>query len=194
SGNWDDGFGVGGYANVSLQDSTISGNWDDGFGVGGYANVSLVNSTVSGNGSEGLEVWDSANVSLQNSTVSGNGDGGLWMWGYANVSLTNSTISGNGHGGLSVGYSARVTIKGSTIEKNGTDENCAKADYICNGILVRWGSQTTIIDSIIRNNTDWGVAAYLKKCGYGDNVFTGKVIFQGNNQIYGNGKGNVCLP
>jgi len=52
-----------------------------------------------------------------------------------------------------------------------------------------------ISNSTIRNNTDWGIAAWLRKCGYDENDFTGMVLWQGRgNSIYGNGEGDVCLP
>jgi hypothetical protein len=85
---------------------------------------------------------------------------------------------------------AEVTIRRSTVENNEQ-----------NGILVGFVSQTTIIDSKIMNNTGWGVAAILKKCGYDQDSFYGKskygegrVVFWGTNVIEGNGKGQVCLP
>ncbi len=172
---------------VTIQGALISGNGDDGLSVSGSARVSLTDSQVSGNG-YGLSVSGSAEVSLTNSQVSGNRLWGLWVWG-----------------------SATVEVRSSTIEGNGTDPECQRLGYICNGIRVSGESQTTITDSKIRNNTDWGVAAWLKKCGYYFDEFSGRVVFQGRNVIEGNNKsgnhegnpgwsgpplpdGQVCLP
>jgi parallel beta-helix repeat protein len=160
--------------------------------VRGQAQVTLTNSQVSDN-EGGLFVWDSAQVTLENSTVAEN-EWSLVVLHSAQVSLTNSTVSGNGSDGLKVGDSARVTIEGSLIEDNGTREEC-RDDWICNGILVWDNAHVELRHTTIRNNTDWGIAALLRECGYGYDDFEGTVLWEGRgNEIYGNGAGNVCLP
>jgi parallel beta-helix repeat protein len=188
SGNELRGLLVWGSATVSLQNSTISGNELHGLLVLDSATVSLQNSTISGNELHGLLVSDSATVSLQNSTISGNRGDGLVVRGSAIVSLQNSIVSGNGEEGLIVWDSATVEVRGSTLEGNGTDPDCQKPNWICSGIAAMDQSQMVIIDSRIINNTDWGVAASLEKCGYGGNYFVGKVVFEGHNVIEGNNK------
>jgi parallel beta-helix repeat protein len=157
-------MGLEGSAQVTVQNSQISGN-RDGLWVAGSNQVTLTDTAISGNELRGLNVWDSATVSLQNSIVSGNGEEGLIVWD-----------------------SATVEVRGSTLEGNGTDPNCQLPNRICSGIAAMDQSQMVIIDSRIINNTDWGVAASLEKCGYGGNYFAGKVVFEGHNVIEGNNK------
>ncbi len=175
---------------VKVENLTKSAS---GLSIGNKARLSLNNSQVSGNRYNGLMVRDSATVSLTDSTVSGNGDAGLDVGGSARVSLTGSTVSGNGDDGLIVMGSARLAVHQSNIMNNGTSANCGSYAAGCEGVSVVWRSQTMITDSVIKNNTHWGVAAWLQKCGYLENNFAGSVVI-GNTQIYGNGAGQVCLP
>jgi parallel beta-helix repeat protein len=220
SGNRHDGLEVKDSAQVTLENSTVSDNYglySDGLEVWDSAQVTLKNSTVSGNEYDGLEVWDSAQVTIEGSTFSGNGVNGLDVSGSARVTLINSkvsgneydglnvlnfaqvtiegsTFSGNGVNGLVVMGSARVTIEGSLIEGNGTDESC-RDGWICNGIVVMDEAHVELSNTTIRNNTDWGIAAWLRKCGYDEDKFEGTVLWEGRgNEIYGNGQGDVCLP
>jgi len=226
SDNQLDGLHVEESARVSLTASTVSGNESHGLLVFGGASVSLINSTVSGNGFDGLVIDGSAQVSLIDSTVSDNGLGdfsgfaGLWVRGSARVSLSNSRVSGNRGDGLFLEKgSATVEVQGSTIEGNGTHPDCYRTGpswRFCNGIEVWDQARLTLIDSVIQNNTDWGLAVGLILCGYAGDNFTGLVVFEGKNVIKGNnrsgnqsGKGNpgshswswpdvpdgqVCLP
>ncbi|RLC69741.1 MAG: hypothetical protein DRI26_08485 [Chloroflexi bacterium] len=183
SGN-ERGLWVGDFAWVSLTNSKVSGNGDDGLWVEDSAWANLTDSQVSGNEGFGLFVGDSAQVSLTGSKVSGNGCNGLRVGGSAKVSLQDSQVSGNWEDGLDVQDSTRVTVEGSLIEGNHD-----------NGILVAHQAHVELTRTTIRNNTGWGIAAYLRKCGYDWDEFTGTVLWQGRgNQIYGNGKGDVCLP
>jgi hypothetical protein len=182
---------------VVIQDALVSGNRQFGLWVRGFATVSLHSSIVSGNGSDGLVVRDSATVSLQNSTISGNGEDGLDVW-----------------------ESATVEVRGSILEGNGTNPSCWisrrrwNPEMICNGIEVWGGSQLRLINSTIKNNADWGLAAVLKQCGYDRDRYSTNVVFEGHNVIEGNNKsgnhkgnpgnhpwnrpgvpdGQVCLP
>jgi len=52
-----------------------------------------------------------------------------------------------------------------------------------------------LTNTTIRNNRGWGIAACLGKCGYWTDDFEGTVLWEGRgNEIYDNGKGDVCLP
>lgn len=121
-----------------------------------------------------VTVESDAEVKIESLTVAG----GVRISGSATVILNNSTVLG----GVMTRGSANVAIKDSIIEDS------------IHGITVGEKSQVTIINSIIRNNDGWGVVAWLRKCGNPSDEFTGSVTFQGNNQIYGNGRGDVCLP
>ena len=107
---------------------------------------------------------------------------GLQVGGKARVTLEKSVISHCLGDGFQVKDSASVTVTDSQIFAN-TD----------NGILVMDRASVTVRDSIIKDNIEWGIAAWLRKCGYSRDNFTGEVILE-NNEIYGNGKGDVCLP
>ena len=183
------GLDVGWSATVILSDSTVSDNRSGGLSVWGSAQVTLEGSTVSRNGRHGLEVWESAQTTLVSSTVSENEYDGLFVKDSAQVTLRISTVSENGFSGLSAWNSTRVTVFISTIENNGTDPRC-KTNQICNGIEVRDESQMEIQYSFLRNNTDWGLTAWLEKCGYDYDNFTGEVIFQGINIISDNNTSN----
>jgi len=217
SSNWT-GLSVVDSAQVSLSHSQVFNNEYGGLVVEGGATVSLSHSTVSDNKGSGLLVRYSATVSLTNSQVSNNGDYGLFVMGGAQVSLSHSTVSGNG-AGLDVRDYTLVTLEDSLIEGNGTDNpKCQQNDSICNGILVSMEAHLELRNTTIRNNTDWGLAAKLKQCDEAEDedLFTGQVVFAGQNVIEGNnksgkqnGKGNpgnhpwnrpdvpdgqVCLP
>lgn len=135
---------------------------------------------------------DSSQATITNSQISGNELEGIDMDDSSQATITNSQISSNGLDGISMWGSSQAKIRGSIIEDNGTREGCQDS-WICNGITVWDRSQTTIIDSVIRNNTGWGVAAVLKKCGSDMDRFEGEVEII-DTEIYGNGRGDVCLP
>jgi len=206
SDNGNGGLWVGDSAQVSLEDSTVSDNRLDGLVVGGSARVSLQGSTVFDNGwsgldvrdsaqvslegstvvsdNIGLEVWGSAQVTLKDSTISGNVLDGLWVSGSARVTLQDCTVSNNGDNGLEVKGSARVTLQDSTVSDNEED-----------GLLVKDEAHVELTNTTIRNNRGWGIAACLGKCGCDEDDFEGTVLWEGRgNEIYDNGKGDVCLP
>lgn len=196
-----DGITVRGSSAVSITNFTMRDNQDCGLFVRDLATVTLSNSEVYGNGCA-LATQKSAQVNITDSIFSNN-TFGLSVYDSAYASLQNCTISGNGRNGLIVGLStegrssAKVEVRSSIIEGNGTNEECQQTDpycCVCNGITVGYQSLTTITDSRVTNNTDWGVAAVLERCGYDRDGFTGQVIFRGDNVIEGNYGGDVCLP
>jgi len=186
--NGGSGLFVGDLARVILQNTQISSNELYGLDIVDLAMVNLKNVTIFNNKSNGLNVQHLAKVNLQDVQVSNNGWYGFLAEHSAKASLTNVEVSNNRWDGLLVKDLAVVEVQRSTIEGNGTDPSCVKPDEICNGIVIAEHSQATIVDSIIRNNTDWGVAVWLTKCGYSSDVFTGQVVMQGTNTIEGNNK------
>ena len=158
-----------------------------------YGQAHLEELQVSDNGI-GLVVGNSARVSLQGSTVSKNQVVGFWVRNSAQVTLEGSTVSGNRGDGLVVEGSAWVSVEGSLIEGNGTADGWKK-EWHCSGIVVGDEAHVELTNTTIRNNTGWGIAACLGKCGYWADNFTGAVLWEGRgNEIYDNGKGDVCLP
>ena len=183
------------YGQAHLEELQVSGNGGNGLVVAGSAQVNLQNSEVSDNGKYGLYVGDSAQVNLINSKVSDNEDRGLYVVDSAQVSLTNCQVSGNEQDGLFVGGSGLVTVAGCLIEGNATVPYCKEEGWICGGIVVEDEPHVELTDTTIRNNTGWGIAAWLRKCGGGCDDFTSTVLWEDRgNRIYGNGKGDVCLP
>jgi parallel beta-helix repeat protein len=179
-------FGIGllGSTQAAISGSTVSEN-KYGIWLEDLAQAAITNSSLSKNGDDGIRLEDSAQVTISNSTISGSGLG-IELRDSAQATISNSSLSKNRLFGILLLGSATVTLKESTVEKNGTYSECAKADWSCNGITVSGESRTTIIASKIINNADWGIAAWLKKCGYYDDFFTGKVVFEGTNTIEGN--------
>jgi len=90
--------------------------------------------------------------------------------------------------------SARASIQRSLIEGNGTADGWKK-EWHCSGIVVEDKAHVELTNTTIRNNRGWGIAACLGKCGYWTDDFEGTVLWEGRgNEIYDNGKGDVCLP
>jgi len=194
SSNGNNGLSVRGSARATLISSIISNAMRYGLFARDSAQVTLQDSTVSDNRRTGLLFWHGVRVNLTNTTISSNRGNGLDVEDLAYVTLTNTIVSSNWYSGISILGSARLEVKGSMIEGNGTVKGCrTDPDCISNGILVRGKAQVSVYNSTIKDNIDWGIAAVLRKCGYGLDLFTGEVILS-NNEIYGNGRGQVCLP
>jgi nitrous oxidase accessory protein NosD len=216
--NPDTGLWVRDTAQVTLADSHILNNGTAGLAVADSAKVTVQNSVISENKgrsviSAGIRVEGQSQLTLVSATLSGNAYSGLWVRESATVEVKDSIIKGSVGGfdygsGIAVDGTATVTLLGSTVEGNGTDTQCLAAEFmsqVCNGVMVSGQAQLTIIDSIIRGNTDWGVTAVLSQCGYDKNQFIGQVRLIGDNEIQGNNRsgnhagmgnpeGQVCLP
>jgi len=162
-----------------------------GIEVGAKGQLELRDSTIKDNKVNGIELEQSAQATIFNTLISGNGEGGIIIDDQSQATINSTKISGNGGHGLVVGDS-HVMISNTTIEGNGTSGWCNGRESFCNGIWAKSFSgvqvQLIVSDSIITNNKDWGMATWLKKCGYQDDFFAGSVIFQGRNKIEGNNK------
>jgi len=162
-----------------------------GIEVGAKGQLELRDSTIKDNKVNGIELEQSAQATIFNTLISGNGEGGIIIDDQSQATINSTKISGNGGHGLVVGDSY-VMISHTTIEGNGTSDRCNGRESFCNGIWAKSFSgiqvQLIVSDSIITNNKDWGMAIWLKKCGYQDDFFAGSVIFQGQNKIEGNNK------
>jgi multisubunit Na+/H+ antiporter MnhB subunit len=185
---------------LSLVSASISGG-AFGLTIYGQVTANIVDSQIADAALRGILVLsDDVHLSVINSRVVRSQVGiSIGMAEQkSRLSLVDSIISDNGWRGLLIGGSSKAEIIRSTVENNGTDQEiCALA--ICPGIEVSEESETTIIESKILNNTDWGLAAYLAKCGYSEDRFTGKVTIDDKTVIEGNNKagkyqGEVCLP
>ncbi|MDW8141242.1 MAG: right-handed parallel beta-helix repeat-containing protein, partial [Candidatus Bipolaricaulota bacterium] len=184
-----------------VENSQFVRNIGLGLSVRGSAQVNLVNSVFSANGDHGSQLEGTTITTFHSSVISENSRGGLLVMGSARVTLVNSQVTANKFDGVWARGSSAVEIRQSSIDNNGTDRSCARADQYCNGVEAWERAQMTILNSKITNNADWGVAAYLLKCGYATDSFTGKLTVDTESQIANNNKtgnhpapGNLCLP
>ncbi|MGY4707655.1 right-handed parallel beta-helix repeat-containing protein [Candidatus Bipolaricaulota sp. J31] len=154
--------------------------------------VILRNSQVSGNAQIGVYVGTSSWVLLRDTTVSHNARDGLLLIYGAQITVEASRILDNGSSGISVQHGSSATVKDSVIEGNGRDIKCGQA-LLCNGITVLGQARVEVTGCVIRANAGWGISAALQKCGFNRDFFQGEVILR-DNEITGNGRGDVCLP
>lgn len=126
----------------------------------------------------GVYVSPDAAVELRDSQVERSRENGVEIWGTA--SIARALIKANGRAGIeSVGT---VQVFDSEIAQNRGS-----------GILLSGASQTEIRFNEITGNGLWGIAAYLRKCGYLSDNFRGSAVLD-QNRIFGNRLGDVCLP
>jgi len=141
------------------------------------ANCQLVGSVIAG----------VAGIQIENLALTTEGHGtALAISGH--VRLSTVKIFDNGFDGLGIAGPAIVEVENSTISGNGTWPECSMGWVICNGIVLSGQAQLKLIDSVVRDNWDWGIAVDLKQCGFPDDDFTGSVIFEGTNIIEGNNR------
>ena len=132
---------------------------------------------------------------------------GLRLQGSFEALVEDSQILENRADGLEVeavswtvfgGFAARLRIERTEIGHNGTDPSCARLRELCVGLEVRGAADVEIRTSRILENADWGIAAYLTRCGYPEDDFHGRVsisedsLVEGNNTT-GNHSGEICL-
>lgn len=205
-----------GQARVTLRRISIFDNGGDGLFIDNSAQVSLINSQISGNGAGGIFLFarKPARINIQNSQVSDSFFYGLVVDGASQATLIDSVISSNRLGGILILESANVQVQASIIKDNGIGYPCSLRNWFCNGIEIRDQAHLMLDNSSIKDNADWGVGAFLVRCGYSADSFTGQIIFQGRTRITGNNRmgnldnkdnpgnhpfkdltdGQVCLP
>ncbi|MCS7198511.1 MAG: right-handed parallel beta-helix repeat-containing protein [Candidatus Bipolaricaulota bacterium] len=235
SGNGDDGIFAAERAQLSLADSTISDNGGDGLEARDSVRIQLQKTQVSKNGLRGLEVRiaaqlelaysrlmenkldgialrDSAQATLESAQIWRNGADGALVTDKARATLMNSTLSENSTDGLEVSGAASVELRRTTFQSNGWAEACLRVDQLCVGIAAIGDAQVRLVDSAIKGSADWGIMAWLRRCGATFDFFRGKVTFEGTITIEGNNRsgnhksnpgthpfaslpdGQVCLP
>ncbi|MCL6643160.1 MAG: right-handed parallel beta-helix repeat-containing protein [Candidatus Bipolaricaulota bacterium] len=233
--NGDDGLFVSEKAQVILTSSTVSENRGDGIEARDSTVIKLQNAQVSNNGLRGLDVRitaqlelsesrlvgnkadglvarDSAQARLDAAQILNNGANGLVVTDKALGVIANSTLSNNASNGLEVSGTATAEVRRTVVQSNGSAEACMRADHVCNGVVIVGDAQVRFIDSAVRANADWGIMAWLRRCGAPFDFFRGAVTFEGTNIIEGNNRsgnhkgnpgthpftnlpdGQVCLP
>ena len=233
--NGDDGLFVSEKAQVTLTNSTVSENKGDGIEARDSTMIKLQNSQIANNGLRGLDVRIAAQLELSESRVVGNkadggvvrdsaqarleaaqilnnGANGLVVTDKALGVIANSTLSNNASNGLEVSGTATAEVRRTVVQSNGSAEACLRADQPCSGVVIVGDAHVRFIDSAVRANTDWGIMAWLRRCGATFDFFRGTVTFEGTNIIEGNNRsgnhkgnpgthpftnlpdGQVCLP
>lgn len=163
-----------------------------------------------------IDIRGQSRVKLLQVTLS-KGRDGLHIEGTARVEVKESIVEENRRHGVFIRDLARVALTQKTrIQSNGAGPRCLEPGIFCNGVEIQGQGILELHTARIWTNTDWGVSAVLKQCGYREDSFTGQVTFQGETLIEGNnrsgnqnGKGNpgnhpwnrpdapdgqVCLP
>jgi nitrous oxidase accessory protein NosD len=171
------GIQVRGAARASISDVRVAHTPWVGIYVLDTAQVSVQNTEIIENG-WGVYVSPDASIELRDSRVERSRENGLEIWGSAFIERTR--VRANGRSGVeSVGT---VKIFESEIAQNRGS-----------GVLLSGGSQTELRFNEITENGLWGIAAYLRECGYLSDNFRGSAVLD-QNRIFGNSLGNVCLP
>ncbi|MDW8030209.1 MAG: right-handed parallel beta-helix repeat-containing protein [Candidatus Bipolaricaulota bacterium] len=161
-------------ARLEILESRIFGN--GGFGIYALdsAQVSIISTSVTNN-MEGIRMRDIATVKIHSSKISSQFNEGLIVEDLAELHVIDSVIADNNGDGLILGDSATAWIHRTRVVNNGAWKLCQEINYVCSGITVKSRAQLTVADSVIQENMDWGLAAWLKKCGYSEDAFTGMV-------------------
>jgi nitrous oxidase accessory protein NosD len=174
-----------------LQNCTIS-RYQFGIIIGGSARAYLDSCKIYDVHFVGLLAEGSSQFELSDSEISNSLLNGIVLSDLTKGKIIRSLITSNMIHGIAVADSAVAEIQSSVIADNGIARGCGQQDgdpeNICNGVAGRARAQIVIDNSVIRNNTDWGVATFLKQCGYSEDDFTGKIVFLGENKIEGNNK------
>lgn len=135
-----------------------------------------------------IDIRGQARVTLLQVALS-EGRDGLHVEGAARVVVRESIINENRRHGVFVRDSASVALTQKTrIQSNGTSARCSKPEVFCNGVEVQGQGVVELTDARIWTNTDWGISAVLKQCGYREDNFTGRVIIQGETLIDSNNR------
>lgn len=198
-----------GNAELRVHRTLVSNQGEFGIIANDTTGLFIAGSVISRNRQIGILVQHSAQLQMSDTQVMDNvqwdtasqrrSSVGIFLNNTAIATLSNTTITGNGFYGLALFEAAQAEIKSSEIANNGADPLCANVQAVCTGVLLRAKPQLKLTDTKITNNTDWGIAALLKKCGFTEDAYDGLVnlegvnTFQGNNQS-GRHQGENCLP
>ncbi|MBI1742092.1 right-handed parallel beta-helix repeat-containing protein [Candidatus Acetothermia bacterium] len=171
------GFEVRGKAHATLRHARIAGNaW-----VGVYvldASRAIVQDAEILNNGWGVYLSGEAQISVEDSRVLNNKQVGIEAW--ASVSVTNSKISGNVDG-------IKIVQGSAKIFNNEIRENSG------HGLLATSTVSTEIRGNQITQNVGWGITAWLRRCGFSNDSFSGQVTAI-ENKVEENKQGQVCLP
>jgi hypothetical protein len=189
------GIFVVGTIRFTAQGLQVSNN-SFGISLSGSVNASLADLEISGHEVSGLGVFE-GDVGLD--------EQGSNQFGSPQVTIQRAKIAESEYHGLRIDGKSIVRLEEVIVSDNGKNARCREVgnpsaeSKLCNGVVIRHQAQVTFVNATIRGNTDWGVAAWLRKCGYYRDEFSGQIRFEGRNIIEGNNtahnqQGEVCLP
>lgn len=199
-----------GQASVSLDNIEVGPSVGFGLIVRDQARVTIRDSRFHDNIS-GLEVEDSVQATVINSVFFNNRVKGIGLGQEGQLHLIGSTIFGTKLDGTGIGIDAndmsKVVIERSLIYDNrleGVQASESSTVEISNSIIA-WNNRSGILlldqptlivkESIIYSNDPWGIAAWLPKCGFDRNWYSGGTVQIDQATVFvKNGKGDVCLP
>jgi hypothetical protein len=190
--------------NITVTDNSASSTAKNTGGGGIFARssaLSMTNSTVSGNSASSTEAYsgngggvyvDDSSLDIINSTLSGNSSyqgGGVYGL-RSQISLVNSTVSGNsavdygsgitvtsGPSGPSLESPSSLLLTSSTLANNITTRGSG-------GGLLSYGSDLTLINSIVTGNNDFAGLGNIEIYSGGANP----PVFSGVNLLGDSGK------
>nr|BAL56238.1 cell surface protein [uncultured Acetothermia bacterium]BAL57899.1 cell surface protein [uncultured Acetothermia bacterium]BAL59022.1 cell surface protein [Candidatus Acetothermum autotrophicum] len=174
---------------TTISNSQFSNNTWHGIWMIGSAQATISNSQFLDNGISGIEISDNAQAVISDSHFIRNMVG-IGIQDSAQAFISASRLFHNVINGVLVTDRAQAKITSSLVEGNGIMDVCKEKGVLCNGITLRRQSQLELSNSKVFNNTDWGIAAYLKKCSYDYDEFVGKVTIDGQTVIEGNSTSN----
>ncbi|MCS7197986.1 MAG: right-handed parallel beta-helix repeat-containing protein [Candidatus Bipolaricaulota bacterium] len=201
-----------GQANVSLNDIEIGPSLYFGLIVYDQAQVMVKNSRFSGNGASAIIISGSAQAVLEDSIVFANGVTGINISEKGQLRVTRSAIFRTkldliGPGiSIAAGDQSKVVIEGSLIYDNNLDGVLASESStveIINSVIANNGrsgvllinNPTVIVKESIIHSNPWGIAAWLLKCGFDRDWYSGGTVQIDQATVFvRNSKGDVCLP
>jgi hypothetical protein len=161
----------------------------NGIRIQGQPIVSIDNVKIDG-ALVGLFPTDSSIVTFSNSVLSGSSAWGVLASGDSQVSFDASVVEQNSGSGILYGSTGVLEVLNSDIRSNGLRPECQELGdggiANCAGIIISGEGNVLIRESRILDNVDWGVSAWDTACNYADNLFTGSVTFEGENELSGN--------
>lgn len=215
----DDGIDLNQQAQATLRDVQVLESGDAGVELWGQSRLEMQQGVISGN-SNGVELFSEAQARIgPDVQIRANYRRGVFVDDKAQLQLVGAIISENSWAGIAVHYEARATLENTQVQRNrldgiflfdkaqlvllrtaivgnGTAELCRQKEALCTGVTLQDEAQLEARDSQIRENTDWGIAGVLRRCGYEEDDFKGRVsvsntVVSGNNRA-GNHSGETC--
>jgi hypothetical protein len=214
----DDGLDLNHEAQATLRDVHILNSRDAGLELWDKSRLEVQQGAITGN-FDGVELFDEAQARVSGTQILANHGRGALVDDKGQLHVVGAVVAENAWVGLTGREEARLTLEGAQVQRNrldglfvldkatallvrtailgnGAAELCRQKETLCNGITLQGEAQVEARDSQIRENADWGIAGMLKKCGYEEDDFKGRVSLSGtaisNNNRTGTQSGETC--